>query len=370
VPSGGPGAVTRELLWFSGSGTTGFLTWLLLAGGVTTAAAAVLPSALATNLQGQPLELREGEFRGPAVAVGGTVVLFVLFVVGQALSGTRPVVESVAASGVARGVVAGIAVLAAVVGCLAVLARLVWNGSRTLPAVALGVGGLLGSVAVSLLAAAVTAESGVALSVTFVPTILGVVATGVGAALLADRVALEEWLASVEIEETLTGDAASPARYRFRKDNYRGWGNTRSTAPAPPEPLLSLSTPRGVLLRADTLVPAGLVAGAVLVALGMDASLALDQVGVVVAIGSALVAHALVARGRAATRDVGVGNVRALPQFIWLGWTTALTTLGVGVAVGGILLSGRLATPLSVPATGGVAFGLVALVAGVWLLFR
>jgi hypothetical protein len=361
--AGGPTAVVQDLLWATGDGAAGLVPWLIAAGSTTAVAMVVAPPAVAANLRGQPPEHPRGS-GAPIAAVVATIALVIAGAVGVLFPVVGPLVESVAASDPARGILAGVTVLAIVTAYLGLLARLFWLGRRRIPIVALGVGGLVGAVAVGALASAVTAEYDQSLGAVFVLTVLAVVALGVGAAWFADRFEFSKIFGTREVQ----------TRQR-RSGPNRGLGNRSLGTRAPGvhskvQPSVSLSLPGRSLFTPNRLVPAGLVGAGILVAFGMNGRPGLGQVGVLVAIASALFVYTLFERGQGAATAVGAENVSTLPQAIWLGWTATLAVVGLVVAVAGILVSGTLTVSLSVPATAGVVSALVALVAGIWLLLR
>lgn len=354
--AGGPGGVAptaRDLLWVAGEGAVGLATLLLAAGVLTVVTAVVLPTPVTASLRGQPLELQR-ESGLPVTAVVTSLVLAVVLGVGAMIPGVRVVVGAVAASTVVRAVVVGFTLVTVVVAWLALLARAAWALGRAPSVVALGVGSLVGTAAVAALAAAVGSESSQSLSGVLVPTALCVLTIGGIAALVANQ---------FDAENTLTG--TSPYR-----DDFERRRQLDVPATSGGEALLSLPVPGWEQLRPDTLIPAGLVGSAVVVALGMDRALTLGQVGVLVTIVSALFAHALFTRGRVTAQVVGVENVSTLPQAIWTVWTGALAAVGLLVGIIGIVLTDALTVTLPVPATAGVLFALVALGAGILLLVR
>ena len=352
----GAGSVTttaRDLLWVTGEGAGGLAVWVLAAGVVTAATAVALPTATTASLRGQPLELPRGSGL-PATAAGTAAALAVGLGVGVLIPGVEVVVDAVAASTAVRLLVVGYTLVTVTVAAVAVLARATWFLGWVPSIVPLGVGSLTGAVAVAALATIISAGSGQSFVGVFLPTLVGVVAVGGIAYLVVGR---------SDVDGAPTGFSSSQ-QVLGRRGQFR----TPGTAGGPA--LLSLPFPGWRQLGPGTAVPVGLVGGAVVVALEMDRTLAVGQVGVLVAIASALFVHALVRRGRAVAGAVGVDNVATLPQAVWVGWTGVLAVVGLVVGVVGIVLADVLTVALSAPATVGVVLALVALVAGVRLLVR
>ncbi len=349
--AGGVTTTAGDLLWITGEGAGGLAVWLLAAGVVTAITAAALPAATTASLRGQPLELPRGS-GVPVAAVGTAAALAVGLGVGVLIPGVEVVVDAVAASTAVRVLVVGCTLVTVTVAAVAVLARATWFLGRVPSIVPLGVGSLAGAVAVAALATTVSAGSRRSLVEVFLPTIVGVVAIGAVAYLVAGR---------FDADGALTGLSSSQQAVDGRRQ-FRNPGTAGGPA------LLSLPFPGWRQLGPGTLVPVGLVGGAVVVALEMGRTLALGQVGVLVAIASALFVHALVRRGRAATGAVGAENVATLPQAVWVGWTGVLAVVGLVVGVVGIVLADVLTVALSAPATVGFVLALVALVAGIRLL--
>lgn len=349
----GAGSVTTTLLWVTAEGAGGLAVWVLAAGVVTAATAVALPTATTASLRGQPLELPRGSGL-PATAAGTAAALAVGLGVGVLIPGVEVVVDAVAASTAVRLLVVGYTLVTVTVAAVAVLARATWFLGWVPSIVPLGVGSLTGAVAVAALATTISAGSGQSFVGVFLPTLVGVVAVGGIAYLVVGR---------SDVDGAPTGFSSSQQVL-----GRRGQSRTPGTAGGPA--LLSLPFPGWRQLGPGTAVPVGLVGGAVVVALEMDKTLAVGQVGVLVAIASALFVHALVRRGRAVAGAVGVDNVATLPQAVWVGWTGVLAVVGLVVGVVGIVLADVLTVALSAPATVGVVLALVALVAGVRLLVR
>jgi hypothetical protein len=350
--SGGLDTAVQQWVWLGDGSAAGLAVWLFAAAGAGSLALAVAPPSIVASLRGQPLEFRWR--RGsPVVILLAAAALVAVLGGGMLLPVVSSVLDPVAASGVVRWPLVGVTLAALLAAGLVALARGLWSVDRAPFVIPVGAGGIVGAVAVGALATTASAEFGRSLGAVFTPTILGIVAVGATTGWLARAFSFE----GIEMQTHRN-------RHRFgRRRSISGPG--RSDLPLP-----SLSLPGREQLRPDTLIPAGLVGGAIVVAVGMDGTPALDQVGVLVAIASAIFVHGAFARGRAAAKSVGVENVSRLPQAIWLGWTAALAAAGLVVGVVGLVLSDLLVVSLSVPATAGVAFALVALVAGIWLLLR
>jgi len=350
--AGGVATTAEKLLWVAGGGVGGLAAWLLAAGVVTAVTPVLLPTATTASLRGQPLELpRES---GVPVVAAGAAALAVGLGVGALIPGIQVVVSALAASTVVRVVVAGYTLVTVIVAAVGVLARATWFLGWVPSVVPLAVGSLTGGVAVAALATTVGASSGRSLVDVFLPTLMGVVAIGAIAYVVAG------WF---EPERTPTrSSSARQAPGRRRR--------VRSPGTAGGPPLLALPFPDWRQLGPGTVIPVGLLGGAVVVVLGMDRTPALGQVGVLVAIASALFVHALARRGRAATGAVGVENVATLPQAVWVGWAGSLAVVGLVGGVAGVVLATVLTVGLSAPATVGVVLALVALVAGIRLLVR
>jgi hypothetical protein len=349
------GSVTTaavDLLSVTNEGVGGLAVWLLAASAVTAVTAVLLPTAMTASLRGQPLELPR-DSGVPVVAVGTTAALAVGLSVGVLIPGVEVVVNAVAASTVVRAAVVGVTLVMVVAGAVAVLSRAAWFLGRVPSMVPLGVGSLTGAVAVAALATGVGGGSESTTDV-LVPTAMCVLAIGGIAALVADR---------FDLEGPLTRSPSSLRRFN-RNGQFRSPGTSGGPA------LLSLPFPGWEQFGPGRLLPLGLIGGAVVVALEMDRALAFGQVGVLVAVASALFVRALVARGRTAARVVGVENVATVPQAVWVGWTGALAVVGLVVGVLGIVLADVLTVALSAPAAAGVVLALLALVAGIGSLVR
>jgi hypothetical protein len=357
VSAGGPGAAVEALLVAPGEGGPGAIRWLLAAGGVIAFLTAVVPTAIRATLRGRPFAPPGPRLRWPVFTAAGTGGVALLVVLARVPSATGPAVDSVVGSEPVVGFLATVTLLGVVASGLTVLTWFVWYVGWEVPVVPVGVGSLVGAVAVSALALAADAGTGQSVPAVFGVAVFGILVVSTVAGVLADR---------FELDERLQYD--TPPRPTPRGRNRAPLGG--NSAPSNVEPLVSLSVPWRDLLRPAALLVFGLIVAAVLVALGMDARLALDQTGVVITVAGALFVRDAILRGRVAARDVGIQNVSSLTQFVWAGWTATLAVAGVAVALGGILASGVLSAPLSVPATAGLVSGLTALAAGVLLLLR
>jgi len=353
-----PDAATARAGLHLAAGPAGFAGLLAVAGGLTALALLFSPSPFAANLRGQPREQASTRKlpAGVVITVVLTALLAGLVLVGSAVPFVDGLVETVAASTLARGLVVAFAAGVACVWLVGLLASVVWATGRTPPAVPLALGALLGTGAVVVLDVAAGARYGLASGEVFVPTLVGVLAVGAIAAWRA-------WNASFDP----AGRVHNSGRRRTRSGPSTasaGVSRVRTGSSS-----LELSTREGTFAHPRRLVPVGLVTAVVVLALGTDGGLALGQAGLLVGLAGALFVHTSLTRGLTAARDVG-GAVATPTQFVWLGWTATLALVGLGVAVATLLLSGALGDLFSAPATVGVVAGLVAAVAGLRLLRR
>lgn len=353
--AGGPLRAFAEFVSLTGGGTAGLVVWVLVTGAGAVLATVILPPAVRANIWGQPVEFADGP-QLPVTVVVVTLAVALVVWLGSAVPVAGSAVESLVASRVAHNLAAGVTLLLGCVTVLGLFAGGVWQYRVDTPVMALGTGALVGAMAVVVVSALVTTETGRS------PTaVYRLVATGLTGVVVIAGWAADGFTFGGLVPDLSLGPATPRRDTRWEpRDRYPD----RFQLGPSLEPL----SPRR--FRAGRLVPAGLIGGAVLVALGLEPTPSLEQAGVLVAIASGLFVHTLVTRGQAAARDVGPGNVSRLSQFVWVGWTAGLGLFGLVVATGGLLLAGTFPVPLSVPAAAGVALALVALVAGLGLLSR
>lgn len=339
----------------------GFAGLLVVAGGVTTVALFLAPSPFVANLRGQPPEhaTLDRDRMVPAdirTTVTLTGLLVALVLVGSVVPLLDGLVETVATSGLAQGLVVAFTAVVACAWLVALLASGVWATGRTLPAVPLGLGAVLGAGAVVALDGVAGAEYGRAAGEVVVPTLLGVLAVGAIAA-------WRTWNTELDVE--LSGSTYPRGQNRSSTGPSAVAGSRARTSGAS----LELSRREDGFADPWRLVPLGIVVTVVLLAVGADGQLALEQAGLLVALAGALFAHTSLTRGLAAARDVG--DAVAVPtQFVWLGWTGTVALVGLTVAVATVLLSTALGDLFSTPAVVGVVAGLATALAGLGLLGR
>ncbi|MXV63653.1 hypothetical protein GS429_16620 [Natronorubrum sp. JWXQ-INN-674] len=322
--AGGIGPAAETVLWLPGSGISGVLVWIVAAGLALAVGSVALPSAAFTTPR----------YADSSIAMRNTLALTVVFAAGLAFVslsvGTlfaryvfsmESLIAGVAGSGVARGLLAAVALFGVTLTALGLVVGYVWNlvadGSGAIVAVAVGtVFGTTGAFVGTVGAVAPGGQDDL------VAPLFGAIAVVLGAG----------WLAMKH--------------------------GTRLIA-ATPDPA--------------TVIAVGLAAGSVTVGTTSDAA-DVTVFGTVlpslVALAAGLFVYDVGRYGRTLGREIGLEGASRRPQLVRVGWSGAVAAVGVPIAAGGLWIGTVLAPALSVPATAGVVAGVTAVVGGAWLLLR
>jgi hypothetical protein len=325
--AGSPAAAVSALIWATGRGAFGLATAVAVAGLAVSAGVTAIPPAALAPPQSRERAVEMRTAAAWAVIVGSLVVvalLAVLLVVAPLESTAGAVVDWLLVTPYIRGVLLGLAAMGVGLASVSLLARWSWeNAPRPPEPVFSMVGG----------------------------TVCGFVAISALLVLVGGPQPASEWTGIFAVAAVLFGVA---------------WVVLSEYADA----LETGIAPAARTVVAVALGASGAIVGTTAAYQGEAAGTSVAGLAPLVAFAAGFFVYRAGRFGRTLGAEVGTAGAARRTQLVRLGWLGTVTALGLVVAAGGLWAATVLAPTLSVPAATGVVVGMVALVAGVWLLLR